>query len=121
MEEIKSMSVSFKGYKESLATFLAASGLLAGVPIKISANDTVDSCVVGDSFCGVATGVGRGYASVQMSGFVTLPYTGTTAPSVGYGLLAGDGDGGVQVVTTGGRSMLVLQVDTVENTVGIML
>ena len=114
------MSVSFKGYKESLATFLAASGLLAGVPIKISANDTVDSCAAGDSFCGVATGVVRGYASVQMSGFVTLPYTGA-APAVGYTILAGDGSGGVKVVTAGGRSILVLQVDTAANTGGIML
>lgn len=115
------MSVSFNGYKESLATFKAASGLLAGVPVKITANDTVDSCAAGDNFCGVANGVGRGYASVQMSGFATLPYTGTTVPSTGYNLLAADGDGGVKVVTVGGKSMLVLHVDTSAKTVGVML
>lgn len=114
------MSVSFNGYKESLATFKAASGLTAGVPVKISANDTVDSCAAEDSFCGVANGVSRGYASVQMSGFVTLPYTGT-APVVGYVILAADGSGGVKVVATGGRSMLVLQVDATAKTVGVML
>ena len=115
------MTVAFNGFKESLATFLAASGLTAGVPVKISANDTVDACAAGDSFSGVANQVGGGYASVQMSGFATLGYTGTTAPSAGYNLLAGDGSGGVKVVTTGGRSMLVIHVDTGAKTVGVML
>ena len=115
------MSVSFNGYKESLATFKAASGLTAGVPVKISANDTVDSCAAGDCFCGVANGVSRGYASVQMSGFVTLGYTGATVPVVGYTTLAGDGNGGVEVAADGGRSMLVLQVDATAKTVGVML
>lgn len=114
------MSVSFSGYKESLATFKAASGLAAGVPVKISANDTVDSCAADESFCGVASGVSRGYASVQMSGFVTLGYTGA-APVVGYTTLAADGSGGVKVVTEGGRSMLVLQVDALAKTIGLML
>lgn len=114
------MSVSFNGYKESLATFKAASGLTAGVPVKISANDTVDSCAADDSFCGVTNGVSRGYASVQMSGFVTLGYTGA-APAVGYTTLAADGSGGVKVVTEGGRSMLVLQVDALAKTVGVLL
>ena len=116
------MSVAFNGFKESLATFLAASGVTsAGVPVKISANDTVDACAAGDSFCGAANQVSGGYATVQMSGFATLGYTGTTAPTVGYNLLAGDGSGGVKVVTTGGRSMLVIRVDTTAKTVGVML
>lgn len=114
------MSVSFNGYKESLATFKAADGLTPGVPVKISANDTVDSCAAEESFCGVANGVSRGYASVQMSGFVTLVYTGA-APTVGYKTLAADGSGGVKVVATGGRSLLLLQVDTAAKTVGVML
>ncbi|HZK38570.1 MAG TPA: hypothetical protein VFD23_00275 [Clostridia bacterium] len=115
------MSVSFNGYKESLATFKAANGLTAGVPVKMSANGTVDTCAAGDNFCGVASGVGKGYASVQMSGFITLPYTGATPPAVGYTSLAADGSGGVKVVTDGGRSLLVLEVDTTAKTAGFML
>ncbi len=115
------MSVAFNGYKESLATFKAANGLTAGVPVKVSANGTVDRCAAGDNFCGVASGVGSGYASVQMGGFVSLPYTGATAPVVGYTSLAADGSGGVKVVTEGGRSMLVFEVDTTVKTVGFML
>ncbi len=115
------MSVAFNGYKESLATFKAANGLMAGDTVKVSANATVASCAAGDSFCGVANGVGRGYASVQMSGFVSLPYTGETPPAVGYTSLAGDGSGGVKVVAEGGRSVLVLEVDTAAKTVGMML
>lgn len=115
------MTVAFNGFKESLATFIAASGLEAGVPVKISANDTASACAAGDSFCGVSNQVGSGFASVQMSGFATLPYTGTTAPTVGYSILAGDGSGGVKMVTEGGRSLLVIRVDTTGKTVGIML
>ena len=91
-----------------------------GVPVKISANDTVDSCAAEDSFCGVANGVSGGYASVQMSGFIRLPYNGTAAVA-GYVILAADGSGGVKVVATGGRSILVLRVDMAAKTVGIML
>ncbi len=115
------MSVAFNGFNESIATFIAASGLTAGAPVKISANDTTALCAAGDSFCGVANTVGGGYASVQMGGFATLGYTGTTAPAVGYNLLAGDGSGGVKVVTEGGRNMLVIRVDTAGKTVGVML
>lgn len=115
------MAVAFNGYKESLATFKAANGLTAGVPVKMSANGTVDTCAAGDSFCGVASGAGKGYASVQMSGFISLPYSGVTPPAVGYASLAANGSGGVKVVTDGGRSLLVLEVDTTAKTVGFML
>lgn len=116
------MAVAFNGFKESLVTFKAAGGLTqAGVPVKISANDTVDICAAGDSFCGIANQVKGGYASVQMSGFATLAYSGTPEPAVGYCALAADGSSGVKAVTAGGKSLLVIHVDTVAKTVGVML
>ena len=64
------MSVSTNGFGENVLTFKAASGVTAGVPVKISANDTVAVCSAGNIFCGVATEVSGGYAGVQLTGFV---------------------------------------------------
>ena len=114
------MSISFNGFGEKAATFKAAEGLTAGVPVKVSANDTAAPCAAGDDFCGVALGVSGGYAAVQLSGFAVLPYTGATAPSVGYNALAADGSGGVKVLE-GGRSLLAVNVDTTAKTVGVMM
>jgi len=114
------MSISFNGFGEKAATFKAAEGLTAGVPVKVSANDTAAPCAAGDKFCGVSLGVDSGYAAVQLSGFAVLPYTGTAAPAVGYNALAADGSGGVKVLE-GGRSLLVVHVDTTAKTAGIVL
>lgn len=115
------MSVSFNGCNERVVTFIADDELTAGVPVKVSAGNTVSACAAGDSFCGICTNVRNGYATVQLGGFVSLPYTGATAPAVGYRMLAGDGTGGVAVAATGGRSLLVVSVDSTSATVGIML
>ena len=53
-------------------------------------------------------------------GYVELPYTGT-APAVGYALLAADGKGGVRTAASGGRSCLVVHVDTAEKKIGLFL
>ena len=85
------MSVSTKGFCENVLTLKAASGLTAGVPVAVSANDTVSSAGADAKFCGVGVNVNGGYAGVQLCGAVTLPYTGTEAPAVGYAALAADG------------------------------
>ena len=63
---------------------------------KMHANDTVAACAAGNDFIGVVVGKRDGLACVQVAGFVTLHYTGTTAPTVGECALAGDGKGGVE-------------------------
>ena len=78
------MSVSTKGFCENVLTLKAASGLKAGVPVAVSANDTVSAAGADAKFCGVSVNVNGGYAGVQLSGVVTMPYTGTDAPAVGY-------------------------------------
>ena len=95
------MSVSTKGFCENVLTLKAASGLKAGVPVAVSANDTVSAAGADAKFCGVSVNVNGGYAGVQLSGVVTMPYTGTDAPAVGYAALAADGAGGVKVSTKG--------------------
>ena len=75
------MSVSTKGFCENVLTLKAASGLKAGVPVAVSANDTVSAAGADAKFCGVSVNVNGGYAGVQLSGVVTMPYTGTDAPA----------------------------------------
>lgn len=87
---------------------------------KMHANDTVAACAAGNDFIGVVVGKRDGLACVQVAGFVTLHYTGTTAPSVGECALAGDGKGGV-TVTENAKKYRVLRVDTTEKTVGLYL
>lgn len=69
------MSVSTKGFCENVLTLKAASGLKAGVPVAVSANYTVSSAGADAKFCGVSVNVNGGYAGVQLSGVVTMPYT----------------------------------------------
>ena len=106
------MSVSTKGFCENVLTLKAASGLKAGVPVAVSANDTVSAAGADAKFCGVSVNVNGGYAGVQLSGVVTMPYTGTA--------LASDGADGVKA-STKGNTYLVLSVNTTAKTVSFML
>jgi len=111
------MKISFDGIGVQTVTFKAASGVTAGIPVKISANDTVAACSAGDAFVGVTGKVeSDGFAAVALHGFVKLPYTGDTAPEVGWSTLSGDGSGGV-AVDAGGMPYLVVSVDTTDKTV----
>ena len=110
------MSVSTKGFCENVLTLKAASGLKAGVPVAVSANDTVSAAGADAKFCGVSVNVN----GVQLSGVVTMPYTGTDAPAVGYAALASDGADGVKA-STKGNTYLVLSVNTTAKTVSFML
>ncbi len=115
------MSTAYNGFCENLLTFKAASGFTsADVPVKISANDTVAACANNNAFCGISRSVREGYAAVQLTGAATLSYSGT-APSVGYAMLAADGSGKVKTVESGGRSLLVIAVDTTNSLVTILL
>ena len=116
------MSISYEGIGEWGATFVCGA-VSEGDIVKVSANGTVGKCTAGDGFCGVVAAMGRdGKAcSVQLGGLVRVPYSGETAPAVGWNLLAADGNGGVSVVTSGGHSYLAVEVDTTGKTMTIML
>ena len=58
--------------------------------------------------------------NVIMKGFMTLAYSGT-APALGYAALGADGDGGVKAVTTGGRTVLVVEVNETDTTVCVCI
>lgn len=110
------MNVSFSGYGENVATFEAASGVEKGAPVMISANGKVSAA--SGAFCGVCVGVKEGYAAVQLSGYVRLPYD--TAPSLGYSLISVS-DGKITADDSTGREYLIIDLDTTNKIAGIML
>ncbi len=116
---MKQMNISIKGYGENTATFGTQGLVCVSHPVKMAGNLTVGPCTAGDNFAGVAVNVRNEYAGVQLAGFVTVDYSGT-APVPGYCTLAADGKGGVSV-NENGRKYLVVTVDTVKSTAGIIL
>ena len=112
------MSVSFNGFGQQVATFEAASGVAAGKPVAVSANNKVQAVTSG-AFCGICIGVKNGFAAVQTRGYITVPYSGTL--EVGFKKLAAATGGKVAVDTTNGREYLVVDVDSVSGTAGIIL
>lgn len=113
------MEVSFGGYGEKTATFEAADGVTAGMPVQVTQNGLVSPCKAGKHFCGVAVNVREGFAAIQLAGYVRLLYSGT-APAVGYQTLAGDGSGKIKS-DAAGRSLLVVDVDTANALCGVIL
>ena len=121
------MNVSFHGIGQWFATFLAPAvgegetcKTTEGTVVKIGAAGTIAACAAGDAFCGVIAAGGKdGLCSVQLGGFVTLPYTGTV-PALGLSALAADGNGGVQSLETG-REYWVVASDEAAQTVTILL
>ena len=114
------MDICFDAIGEKYTTFLAGENVEEGPVCKVSANDTVDACAAGEAFCGVAAQVSGGCAAVVMGGYVELPYTGASAPKVGYATLSADGNGGVTEASSG-RSYLVVHVDETAKTLGLFL
>ena len=104
------MSVSFQGVGQVCATFLGE-GLSAGQAVKMSGRGTVGPCGDGDKFCGVTAHCGEGACS-------------GTVPGVGWAELCADGGGGVRSQGEqdgGGVRCLVVDADTAEKTVTVLL
>ena len=113
------MKVAFNGILEQAATFLS-DNTEAGVPVSISANGTVAACAAGGQLAGVAISADKGMNAVQLYGYVQLPYSGTTAPTLGFNELVGDGACGVKTAS-GGRKCLVVELDTTAKRIGLFL
>ncbi|HHW45540.1 MAG TPA: hypothetical protein GXX17_01345 [Clostridiales bacterium] len=110
--------VNFNGFHENLLTLKVSGKVKPGETVAIGANKTVSPCPDSVAFSGVARSVREGYASVQFTGYVCLPYTGT-APSLGVTSLVSNGSGGVKSGT--GRQVIVLEVDTTARTCGFIM
>ncbi len=101
--------LSFNGYNSTSLTFLGDETIKAGTAVKVNGDATVSACAAGDAFFGACEINRGGVITVQASGYVEMPYSGT-APAYGFGSLVADGNGGVK--TGSGRSVTVVKVDT---------
>ena len=110
--------VSFEEIGAVTATFLATEDVPPGEVVKISANGQVDACAADEAFCGLALSNRKGFAGVQVKGFMTLPISGSV--SLGQVILAADGTGKVKTATTG-VTALVVSVDTDAGTAVVCL
>lgn len=115
-------TIAFDGIGALHVTF--ASALTSddeGKPVKVSADKTVALAADDNPVHGKAIKVAKdGTVTVQLKGYIEFPYTGTTAPTVGYAKLVSDGTG-VKVDGTNGREFLVVSVDTTNKIVGLFL
>lgn len=107
--------ICFDGIGTQVIT-MQAENALESAPCKVSKNGTVAQAASGDAFHGVVVWLRDGFAGVQTKGFITLPYTGSEAPALGYAKLSADGNGGVAAAGSG-MDRLVVDVDTVNNKV----
>ena len=116
------MNVSYEGIGQWSATFACGAGVEAGQVVKVSDGGTVSGCAAGDAFCGAAVSMARdGRAcAVALGGMVTVPYTGTAVPALGWAGLSADGTGGVKA-DSAGRTYLVVEVDDTAKTVTFVL
>ncbi|MEE1219870.1 MAG: hypothetical protein U0L20_08115 [Ruminococcus sp.] len=111
------MNVNFNGFGENVLTFMAGPELkVAGVPVYMYSDGTVNACSDGNAFCGICVGVRNGYAAVQVSGYVELAAESKIA--VGYQKLVSGGEN-IAEVGTAGKEYLV--VSSTDNTVGFIL
>ncbi len=107
----------FTGYGENVLTFKTNEENLNG-PVTVVADSTVGAAEADAEFCGIALSTRSGAASVLMSGYVQLPYSGT-APAFGVGTVVCNGAGGVKTAT-GGKKVTVIKVDEEASTVGFI-
>ena len=114
------MKVSFEGIGEQVISFEAASGTQKNEFVKISANNKVANCSADDVFAGYCINTEAGFADVKTHGYIEVPYTGTTAPTVGFATLTAAGSGKVQA-DEDGREYLVIKVDSTNAVVGFIM
>lgn len=94
-----------------------------GCPVRISAANTVSLCGKGNEIAGIVKEIleDKECLIVTQGEIVTLPYTGSTTPTLGFSPLEADGDKGVKVGASSVRERIVLAVDTTNATVTFIL
>jgi hypothetical protein len=118
--------ISFEGVRD-VATFKLAGassfvrGTDEGIPVKVSAMQTVAKCADTEDFDGTLESIDHdnAYGAVKVKGFKTLVYSGD-APAAGNVILVADGTGKVKTAATG-KKYLVVDVDTTAKTVTFLM
>ncbi len=107
------------GFNTQELTLTASDDIAVGMAVTIGAYSTALIPASGSLFCGICSDVRGGYASVIMTGYAKVKYSGST-PSLGYNKLAGDGSGKVKV-DENGLHVLVTSVNLSTKTLEIIL
>ena len=107
------MSVAFEGIDRLVVTFLAGD-VTVGKPVVMGGEGSVKNASSGQMPVGVALHARDGHAAVQLKGFVTVQYSGSTAPALGWTALVADSG-------ESGRMCLVVTRDSEKKTVGLFL
>ena len=114
------MSIFLNGIDAKYITMEAGDKLTPGKVCYTTKNCTADDAPEDESFLGVTKAVRGDLATVQIAGFITLPFSGNIhAP--GFHYLCADNKGGVKVAELGGREYLVVEIDEQAGTVGLFL
>ncbi len=112
--------VSFKGFDEGFLTFRNIE-VRKGDPVAIKLDGVAERANNNTEFVGFCTDVpADGYVTVQVKGYIEVPYTGTK-PEPGYATLTSNGAGGVKLETGGRMIFKVLKVDTENHIIGFIL
>ena len=112
------MNVSFDEIGRLAVTFAAGEALEAGQVCKLDESGKAVPCADGERFCGIAEGIRKGFAAVQVAGFARVSCE-DAAVKAGYVNLCADGAGGVK--SGSGREYLLVSTDAAAKTVTIML
>ena len=112
------MAISYESIGQVCVTCFG-SGLQLNAPCRLTTNNSVSSCLDGQTIEGVVVSMNSNLATVAVKGFVTLTYVGD-APTLGFCPLASAG--GVKVKKLdGAREYLVFNVNTTKKTVTFCL
>ncbi len=109
------MNVSFNGFNDKVLTFRCEDKIEAGYPLNITSKHTVSMANGGDSFVGFCLQSDGKNASVLVSGYVKMNYSGTV-PTLGRTYLVCSADGSVQE-NSKGVPVTVLGIDETDTTV----
>ena len=112
--------VSYKGFGEQFLTFKNTK-VQKGDLVSIKTDGVAEKANNSAKFIGVCVDDSHeGYITVQVSGYVELPYTGTM-PNMNYSALTSNGSGGVKFENGGDVIFKVLKIDSANNTAGFIL
>ena len=116
------MNISFQGIGARIVTVKASGNLKKGDLCYFYVNKTVAPCASGAGFSGKVIEVyDDGSASVQIGGFIEVPYTDATPMSTLDLQSLVCTDAGSVHRDAGGRKYLVVSQDTKNKMLGIML
>lgn len=112
--------VSYKGFNEKCLTFKNTK-VKKGDLVAIKMDGVAEIANDNANFVGLCVDDSHeGYVTVQVSGYVELPYTGTR-PDMNYSAFLSNGNGGVKYESDGRIIFKVLKIDASKNTVGFIL